>query len=206
VAHPTLTVVGGRREGTGEGPGGQPRWGAGKLAVMIVVVAGVSGSGKTTVGSLLAGRMGWPFTDADALHPAANIAKMRAGHPLSDADRGPWLAMVAARMDGYASAGESAVLACSALKRSYRRQLLAGRPAARMVLLHATREVLDARLRARHGHFFPATLLDSQLADVESPQPAEHVLVVDAALAPEEAVDEIVRRLRLSPPREKMSP
>ena len=191
---------------TGEGRGGQARRGAGKLAAMIVVVAGVSGSGKSTVGSLLAGRMDWPFTDADALHPAANIAKMRAGHPLTDADRRPWLAAVAARMDEYASAGESAVLACSALKRSYREELLAGRPAARMVFLHAAREVLEARLRARHGHFFPAALLDSQLADLESPQPAEQVLVVDAALAPEKAVDEIVRRLRLSPSQEKMSP
>ncbi len=169
---------------------------------MIVVVAGVSGSGKSTVGSLLAGRMGWPFTDADALHPAANIAKMRAGHPLSDADRKPWLAVVAGRMDGYDAAGESAVLACSALKRSYREELLAGRPSARMVFLHATRAVLEDRLRARHGHFFPAALLDSQLADLENPQPAEHVLVVEATLLPDEAVDEIVRRLRLGPPHE----
>lgn len=173
---------------------------------MIVVVAGVSGSGKSTVGSLLAGRMGWPFTDADTLHPAANVAKMRAGHPLSDADRRPWLAAVAARMDGYASAGESAVLACSALKRFYREELIAGRPSARMVFLHVTREVLEARLSARHGHFFPAALLDSQLADLESPQPAERVLVVEATLPPDQAVDEIVRRLRLSPSPEKMSP
>ena len=170
---------------------------------MIVVVAGVSGSGKLTVGSLLAARMGWPFTDADALHPAANIAKMRAGHPLSDADRRPWLAAVASRIDDYDTAGESAVLACSALKQSYREELLAGRPSARMVFLHASRAVLEARLRARHGHFFPAALLDSQLADLESPQPAEHVLVVEATLPPDEAVDEIVRRLRLSPPQEK---
>jgi carbohydrate kinase (thermoresistant glucokinase family) len=173
---------------------------------MIVVVAGVSGSGKSTVGSLLAGRLGWPFTDADALHPAANIAKMRAGHPLSDADRGPWLAAVAARMDEYATAGESAVLACSALKRSYREELLAGRPAARMVFLHATREMLEDRLRGRHGHFFPAALLDTQLGDLESPEPAEHVLVVEAAISPDQAVDEIIRRLHLSAPQRKMSP
>lgn len=173
---------------------------------MIVVVAGVSGSGKSTVGSLLAGRLGWPFTDADALHPAANIAKMRAGHPLSDADRQPWLAAVGARMDEYAAAGECAVLACSALKHSYREQLLAGRPAARMVFLDASRELLEARLRARHGHFFPAALLYSQLADLESPQPAEHILVVEATTSPDQAVDEIIRRLELSPSQEKMSP
>jgi carbohydrate kinase (thermoresistant glucokinase family) len=173
---------------------------------MIVVVAGVSGSGKSTVGVLLAGRLGWPFTDADALHPAANIAKMRAGHPLSDADRRPWLAAVGARMDEYAAADESAVLTCSALKHSYREALLAGRPAARMVFLHVTREVLEARLRARHGHFFPAALLDSQLADLESPQPGEHVLVLEATTSPDQAVDEIIRRLELSPSQEKMSP
>ena len=173
---------------------------------MIVVVAGVSASGKTTVGSLLAGRLGWPFTDADALHPAANIAKMRAGHPLTDADRRPWLATVGARIDGYAAAGESAVLACSALKRSYRDELLAGRPEARMVFLHASQEVLEARLRARHGHFFPAGLLESQLADLERPQPGEDILVLDASTPPDQAVDEIIRRLELRPSPEKMSP
>ena len=173
---------------------------------MIVVVAGVSGSGKTTVGSLLAGRLGWPFTDADALHPAANIAKMQSGLPLSDADRHPWLATVGTRMDAYAESGQSAVLACSALKRSYREQLLAGRPEARMVFLHVTREELEARLHARHGHFFPAALLDSQLADLQYPEPAEGVLVVDATTPPEQAVDLIIARLHLSPSQEKMSP
>ncbi len=173
---------------------------------MIVVVAGVSGCGKSTVGARLARRLGWPFTDADALHPAANIAKMRAGHPLSDADRRPWLATVMARMDEYEAAGRSAGLACSALKRSYREELLAGRPAARMVFLHASSEVLEARLRARHGHFFPADLLQSQLAALESPQPAEHILVIEATTAPDEAVDEIIRRLQLSPSQEKTSP
>jgi carbohydrate kinase (thermoresistant glucokinase family) len=173
---------------------------------MIVVVAGVSGSGKSTVGPLLAGRLGWPFTDADALHPAANIAKMAAGHPLTDADRQPWLAAVGARMDAYTAAGESAVLACSALRRSYRDELLAGRPGARMVFLHVSREVLETRLRTRHGHFFPAALLQSQFATLESPQPDEHVLVLDAAIPPAQAVDEIIQRLQLRPSQEKMSP
>ncbi len=131
---------------------------------------------------------------------------MRAGHPLSDADRRPWLAAVAARMDEFAAAGESAVMACSALKNSYRDELLAGRPEARMVFLDASREVLEARLHTRHGHFFPATLLDSQLADLESPQPSGHLLVLDAATPPDQAVDEIIRRLQLSLPQEKMSP
>jgi carbohydrate kinase (thermoresistant glucokinase family) len=172
---------------------------------MIVVVAGVSASGKTTVGSLLAERLGWPFTDADALHSAANIAKMQAGHALSDADRGPWLITVGARMDGYAASGQSAVLACSALKRSYRGELLAGRPEARMVFLHVTRDALVARLHARHGHFFPAALLDSQLAILEPPEPDEDVVVVDDTASPEQVVDLIIARLHLSPPQEKMS-
>ena len=167
---------------------------------MIVVVAGVSASGKTTVGSLLADRLGWPFTDADALHPAANIAKMQAGHALSDADRRPWLATVGARMDAYAASGQSAVLACSALKRSYREQLLAGRPEARMVFLHVTREALEARLRARHGHFFPAALLDSQLAILQSPEPDEDVVVVDDTTSPEQVVDVIIAAPSPEPP------
>ncbi len=190
----------------GQGRGGRGAQPAGRLTAMIVVVAGVSGSGKTTVGSLLADRLGWPFTDADALHPAANIAKMEAGHPLSDADRRPWLATVGARMDAYAARGQSAVLACSALKRSYREQLLAGRPEARMVFQHLTREVLEARLHARHGHFFPAALLDSQLADLQGPEPTEDVLVVEDTTPPEQVVDVIIARLRLSPPQETMSP
>jgi carbohydrate kinase (thermoresistant glucokinase family) len=174
---------------------------------MIVVVAGVAGTGKTTVGSLLADRLGWPFTDADALHPAANIAKMRAGHPLSDADRRPWLAAVGARMDAFTASGQSAVLACSALKRSYREQLLAGRPEARMVFLLAARKVLEARLLARHGHFFLAGLLDSQLADLQDPEPGEDVVVVeDTTTTPDQAVDVIIQRLHLSPPQEKMTP
>jgi carbohydrate kinase (thermoresistant glucokinase family) len=173
---------------------------------MIVLVAGVAGTGKTTVGSLLAERLGWPFTDADALHPAANIAKMRAGHPLTDADRRPWLAAVRARMDAYTAGAESAVMACSGLKRSYREQLLAGRPEAYMVFLHATREVLEARLRARHGHFFLAGMLDSQLADLQDPEPDENVVVVEAAGTPDQIVDVIIQRLRLSPPQEKVTP
>ena len=112
---------------------------------MIVIVAGVSGSGKTTVGALLAGRLGWRFADADDFHPAANVAKMRAGIPLTDTDRWPWLRAIAAWMDESIGQGEDAVLACSALKRSYRDELLDGRPAARMVFLAPDREVLVLR-------------------------------------------------------------
>jgi carbohydrate kinase (thermoresistant glucokinase family) len=108
-------------------------------------------------------------------------------------------------MDAYAASGQSAVLACSALKRSYREQLLAGRPEARMVFLHVTRKVLEARLRARPGHFFPAALLDSQLAILQPPGPDEDVVVLDDTTSPEQVVDVIIQRLHLRPPQEKMS-
>jgi carbohydrate kinase (thermoresistant glucokinase family) len=145
---------------------------------MIVIVAGVSGSGKTTVGALLAGRLRWPFADADEFHPAANIEKMHAGIPLADEDRWPWLRAIAAWMDDRIARGEQAVLTCSALKRSYRDLLLGGRPQARMVFLSVDRETLTRRLAARHGHFFPGGLLDTQLDALEPPQPEERVLTV----------------------------
>jgi gluconokinase len=164
---------------------------------MIAVLAGVSGSGKTTVGESLARRLAWPFTDGDSLHPAANIAKMRAGVPLTDEDRWPWLAAVAAVIDERIAAGQSAVVACSALKRSYRDLLLAGRPAVRMVFLDVDRDLLAARLAARHGHFFRADLLASQLADLENPQPAERILVLPAVGTPEQIAQQIISRLQL---------
>jgi len=166
---------------------------------MIVVVAGVSGSGKTTVGVLLAKTLGWHFTDGDALHPAANIAKMRAGHPLTEADRKPWLKRVMAWMDGYQASGQSAVLACSALKLSYRDKLRAASPGVRIVFLEVSRSVLAARLGARHGHFFPAALLDSQLAAVQVPQPGEDALVLAASARPEREVREIMAHFQLHP-------
>jgi gluconokinase len=164
---------------------------------MIVLLSGVSGSGKTTVGDLLASRLGWPFIDGDSLHPAANIAKMRAGIPLTDEDRWPWLEAVAAVMDTRTAAGRSAVIACSALKRSYRDLLLAGRPAAHMVFLDVPHDVLAARLAARHGHFFRADLLDSQFADLETPQPAQRIVVISAVGPPEQVAEEIISRLGL---------
>jgi gluconokinase len=171
---------------------------------MIVVVAGVSASGKSTVGTLIADRLGWPFTDADSLHPAGNVAKMHAGLPLTDADRRPWLAAVTARIDGYLEAGQSAVLACSLLKRTYRDQLTADRPTVRIAFLDVSREVLAERLRARHGHFFPATLLDSQLAALEPPQPSERLLVVMATgQSPAVIADEVMHRLQLLPSGER---
>ena len=159
---------------------------------MIVIVAGVSGSGKTTVGAMLAGRLGWRFADADDFHPAANIAKMRAGVPLTDEDRRPWLRALTGWMDELIARDEPAVITCSALKRSYRDLLLGGRPSAQMVFLAVDRQVIAARLAARSGHFFPEKLLGSQFAALEPPQPDERVLCVVPADDPAETVASII--------------
>jgi gluconokinase len=159
---------------------------------MIVIVAGVSGSGKTTVGALLAGRLHWRFVDADSFHPAANIEKMRAGIALTDEDRRPWLRAIAAWMDERVARGEPAVVTCSALKRAYRDLLLGDRPEARMVFLAVDRDVLTRRLALRHGHFFPRQLLESQLAALEPPQPDERVVTVTPGDDPAATVDSIV--------------
>jgi gluconokinase len=164
---------------------------------MIVIVAGVSGSGKTTVGALLAGRLHWRFADADTFHPEANIAKMRAGIPLTDADREPWLRAITGWMDERIAASESAVVTCSALKRAYRDRLLGGRPTATMVYLEVSRAVLERRLLARPGHFFPEKLLDSQLAAFEPPAPDERVRVVPAEGDAPETAAAIIATLSL---------
>jgi gluconokinase len=167
--------------------------------MMIVVLAGVAGSGKTTVGRALAARLGWTFEDGDALHSPADIAKMHSGAPLTDADRWPWLEAVAAWLDARIAASTSAVVACSVLKRSYRDFLYRGRPTVQIVMLQADAAMLTARLIARRGHFFPARLLQSQLADLEMPDHDERTLVVPTADSPAEIADEIIRRLGLTP-------
>jgi gluconokinase len=159
---------------------------------MILIVAGVSGSGKTTVGAILAGQLGWAFADADTFHPAANVAKMRAGVPLTDEDRWPWLRAIGAWMDGCTARGESAVVTCSALRRAYRDLLLGGRPQARMVFLAADREVLARRLAARHGHFFPRQLLGTQFDALEPPQADENVVTIVPADDPAATVASIL--------------
>jgi carbohydrate kinase (thermoresistant glucokinase family) len=163
---------------------------------MIVVVAGVSGSGKSTVGTLLAERLGWIFADGDGFHPAANVARMRAGLPLTDADREPWLDAITAWMDQQIAAGRSAVIACSALRRAYRARLLGGRPAARMVFLLISRGEGETRLTTRPGHFFPAALLDSQLETLELPQPDEDYGVRILALRADQDPESIVSAIR----------
>ncbi|MFG2872584.1 gluconokinase, GntK/IdnK-type [Streptomyces sp. NPDC048338] len=154
----------------------------------LVLVVGVAGAGKSTVGRLLAERLGWGFRDADEFHSEADRAKMAAGHALTDSDRWPWLEAISEWMDRATAAGRRAVVACSALKRDYRDKLLAGRTDALLVYLHGSPELLRARLAGRHGHFFPADLLDSQLADLQEPEPDEHPLVVEIDQPPEAVV------------------
>lgn len=156
-----------------------------------VVVMGVSGSGKSTVGALIADRLGLPFVDGDALHPVGNVTKMSAGIPLTDDDRWPWLDRVGERLSSHAPV----VIACSALRRSYRDRLRAAAPETRFVLLDGPRDLLVARLAARPGHFMPAALLDSQLETLERPELDEHVLVYDIASTLDETVTAAVREL-----------
>jgi gluconokinase len=167
---------------------------------VIVIVAGVSGSGKTTVGALLAGRLHCAFEDGDLLHPAANLAKMHAGIPLTDADRWPWLHSIEDWMDQRISAGQSGVIACSALHSRYRAALLDGRPQARLAFLQISHAVAAARLARRHGHFFPPQLLDSQFRALEPPGQAERAIVIDADQPADDMVTEIISRLETVPP------
>jgi carbohydrate kinase (thermoresistant glucokinase family) len=143
----------------------------------VVVVTGVSGTGKTTVGKALAARLGWTFQEGDDFHPQGNIAKMTSGIPLDDADRAPWLARVEAWISGQLAKGESGVIACSALKRSYRAALVRGRDDVILIYLRGSRALIARRLKARRGHFMPPALLDSQLAALEAPGPAETPIV-----------------------------
>ncbi len=160
-----------------------------------MVVAGVAGSGKTTVGRLVAGRLGCVFADGDDFHPAANVAKMHAGIPLTDEDRWPWLQAIAAWMDERAAAGESAVVACSVLRRAYREVLLSAAARPRVMFLVIPYDVCAARIEARHGHFFGRDLLDSQFAALELPQPPELVDLVPARGTPEQLTEHIMALL-----------
>ncbi len=164
----------------------------------IVVVMGVSGSGKTTVASLLAERLGCAFMDGDDLHLRENVEKMRSGLPLNDGDRLPWLEAIARRIDDWRERGESGVITCSALKRSYRGIIVGQRPDTNLVYLRGLRELIHGRLMARTAHFMPAGLLDSQFATLEEPAEDERPIRVDIEAAPSLIVDEIVRRLALS--------
>lgn len=155
---------------------------------MIVLVMGVAGVGKTTLGAALARERGWRFIDADDFHPPGNVAKMKAGIPLEDADRWPWLA----RLNKLLREEQSAVLACSALKEKYRERLLQGLARAAVVYLHAPAELIRARLQARSHRYMPASLLDSQFAALEPPADA---ISIDVALDPSSCIAAILARL-----------
>ena len=164
-----------------------------------LIVMGVSGSGKSTIGETLAERLGWPFEDGDRFHPASNVAKMSAGHALTDGDRWPWLQAIADEIDRVCEAGERAVIACSALKRAYREVLVHGRDDVRIVYLDGTQDLIAARLAARKGHFMPPALLVSQFKTLEKPAPNENPVTVSIDATVETIVDDIVRQLGLGP-------
>ncbi len=155
---------------------------------MIVVLMGVSGAGKTTVGKLLSERLGWPLLDADDYHPPANIEKMRSGMPLTDDDRRPWLDRLNGLLKGKEARGESALLACSALKSKYRDRLAGGCRDVRWVYLKGSFELIESRLKARKGHYMKAGLLESQFAALEEPVDA---ITADISAAPEAIADAV---------------
>jgi carbohydrate kinase (thermoresistant glucokinase family) len=165
----------------------------------VVVVMGVSGSGKTTVGDALAKRLGWRYEDGDKFHPATNVAKMSAGQPLTDEDRWPWLRAIAAEIDRLIAAGEHAVIACSALRRAYRDILVHGRGDVRIVYLFGTQPLIAERLNHRKGHFMPPGLLASQFGTLEPPTADERAVTVSIDASVEIIVDEILRQLGLNP-------
>jgi gluconokinase len=161
----------------------------------IVVVMGVSGSGKTTIAAGLARKEGWLLLEGDQFHPPANIAKMKAGTPLTDADRWPWLQAIAAREDELRANGQSAVVACSALKRAYRNILIGDRPDTLLVYMRGSKALIAERMKARKDHFMPPALLDSQFDTLEEPGPDEHPIVVDIGGSVESVTQEALRQL-----------
>ena len=172
-------------DGVGPEPTAAPR---------VLVVMGVTGAGKSTIGQLLAKRLGWTFEEGDDLHPASNVAKMRAGIPLSEEDREPWLARVAEWIETRLSAGESGVVTCSALRRSYR-DLLARHGGVTFVYLVVDGPTLEQRLAGRRGHYMSPALLGSQLGLLEEPSTDESAIRVDAGQQPDATVDRVLEEL-----------
>jgi gluconokinase len=163
-----------------------------------LVVMGVSGSGKSTIGEKLAERIGWRYEDGDRFHPASNVAKMSAGQPLTDEDRWPWLHAIADEIDRVCKAGGRAVIACSALKHAYRDILVHGRSDVRIVFLSGSQALIAGRLARRKGHFMPPGLLDSQFGTLEPPDASERPATVSIDGSVETIVEDIVRQLKLN--------
>ena len=168
-----------------------PRWQGAGVTTTTLVVMGVSGSGKTTVGRGIAERLGWEFAEGDEFHPPANVAKMAAGEPLSDEDRWPWLRTLAGWIGNREAAGDDAVLTCSALKRAYRDLLREGHPSVQFVHVSVDAATLRRRLEQRQDHYMPASLLLSQLMTLEPLEPGEPGLV----LSGEGPAEDVIARL-----------
>ncbi len=162
---------------------------------MALVIMGVSGSGKSTVGEKLAQRLGWTMAEGDRLHPPENVEKMRRGVPLTDEDRGPWLDRIGELLKAWAVEGRSGLVTCSALKRAYRARLLAARPDLRFVYLKGSAALIAARVKARHHEYMPASLLESQFDTLEEPLPGEPVITVDAGKSPKAEVEAILKAM-----------
>ena len=156
---------------------------------------GVAGSGKSTIAQLLATRLGCAFQEGDDLHPPDNVAKMRAGRPLTDRDRRPWLKKIAAVLQGWRDQGMSGVLSCSALKRAYRDSILGDHRGVTLVYLKGAYDLIDDRMLARRGHFMPASLLKSQFAELQEPEPEEHAITVGIEGRPEDITADILRQI-----------
>ena len=166
----------------------------------VIVVMGVSGSGKSTIAALLAQRLGWIYEDGDWLHPQSNIEKMHRGVALTDADRWPWLEAIAARIDALRRAGNRAVIACSALKRRYRDTLIGNRPDVRLVYLKGNETLISRRLATRHEHFMPASLLHSQFDALEEPGADENPIVASIEPLPKVIVDRLLAGMNMAEP------
>ena len=164
---------------------------------MIVVIFGVSGAGKTTVGKLLAQELGWQFIEADDFHPETNVEKMRSGQALTDNERWPWLERLRDQIERSLAAGKNVVLACSALKRKYR-DVLRVNSDVTFVFLRGDHALIAEQLRHRRRHFMNPDLLQTQFADLEEPKPEEDVVTIDLGRTPQEIVEEVKMKLRLA--------
>jgi gluconokinase len=166
---------------------------------VVLIIMGVSGSGKSTIAELLAPKLGWDYRDGDDFHPQSNVDKMHSGIPLTDDDRWPWLKAIAAWVDEKRQAGENAIITCSALKKSYRDILIGPRKDVGLIYLKGDEELIAQRLSKRHGHFMPKDLLRSQFQTLQEPGPDEHPITVSIAPPPEEIAAAILRELRTQP-------